>query len=286
MGAFVSIQELQSLFGSAENLPQMPNSPLQLSELLDNTDASAQEIENAIHADPALTVSILRAASSAVFGRSKPVTSVKEAVMVLGQQSIRSLAVAMWTNALISRSRHNTKFNPKQFAKNGAFVGAMASQAAFVLKIQGEDKSWTKDEIFAAGVMHLLPVGLLSLLSPDTFNHIYEYAMRKQSSIQDQFQETYNKSLGEVAQPALSNLVIPEKFFPVILNDPNGSCPTINVLIQFSDSISFKHNAGFLPWSHKEGNTELTLIENVCNSPELLKMTDSAREMADFLCAA
>lgn len=256
MGGKLSLQELQSLFASAERLPQIPNSPLRLSELLENTNASPQQIEDAIHADPALTASILRASSSAVFGRKNAVTTVKEAVLVLGQNSIRSLAVALWTNSLVSSSSHKSQFDAKKFALNGLFVGACTSKFAETSKFRGDDGTWSKDEIFAAGVMHQLPFGLLSLLSPQTFDVLYDQAKTAKHSLDQSFELAYGKQIGDIAEPALINLVIPEKFHPVILARHDSACPEVVALLQNADQFSYQFGAGFLPWAPNNENSE------------------------------
>jgi HD-like signal output (HDOD) protein len=65
---------------------------LQVWEITARTDASAADLARAIEADPGLTGAILRLANSAYFGFPRKVGSVKQAIVVLGFETVRSLA--------------------------------------------------------------------------------------------------------------------------------------------------------------------------------------------------
>lgn len=286
MGSTTTLEELISQFSTAEQLPQLPNSPLHLSELLDSPDTSPIQVERAIHADPALTAGLLRASSSVVFGRSRPVTSVKEAVMVLGHQSIRSLAVALWTNALVMRSKHKTKFDAARFAKNGAFVGALASQFLTLSEFKSRAADWTKDEAFAVGVMHRLPYGLLSLLAPEVFDLVYDLAASSATSLDSAFEELYKSPFSIVAAPALQNLGLPEKFFDVILRNIDGPSDTVRGLIEICDLVSEQKGYGFTEWATANDGT-LTILQAWDPEGEAVQQAvEPAIEMAAWLSAA
>ncbi|MEZ5163677.1 MAG: HDOD domain-containing protein [Fimbriimonadaceae bacterium] len=203
--------ELWSYFGSADKLPQASASPLQLSSLLDSSEASNTEIEALIQSDPALTASILKAASSAAYGRTKPVTTIREAVMVLGFRAIRYLAVALWTTALLTETQHDTHFDPKRFANNGVFIGTLAAKL-FNQSDEAKASGWTTEEMYAAGILSNIPIGLISLMAPGLYNELFTVAQAKECSLEVVFNAMYGKPLNSLGIHAMTVLGIPEAF--------------------------------------------------------------------------
>lgn len=210
MGLACQYDELKSLFSYAENLPQAPNSPLKLSQLLEAPDAAPQMVEELVLSDPALTAGILKTASSAAFGRMRPVNTVREAIMVLGFRALRSIAIALWTNALVAQARKSPHLEPDRFAQSGVAVGTLASLLYRESEINNPE--WTKEEIFAAGILNGTPTGLLAILSPTTFEAIFLDAQRNRTSIQQAFADRYDESLQALGAQAAQVMGLPEIF--------------------------------------------------------------------------
>ena len=68
---------------------------LRLVSLLAEPDAPVREIAAAVEADPALAFKILRAANSAASGLSRRLSSIEEAVVMVGRQSLQGWATLM-----------------------------------------------------------------------------------------------------------------------------------------------------------------------------------------------
>ncbi len=240
------------LFGSTQSLPQVPQSPLRLTALLDDPDPSPREIEDVIHSDPALTAGVVKAASSAVFGRSRPATSVREATLVLGNRSLRSLAVAMWTNSLVCDASHKSRLDLKRFAKNGSYVGATASFLSRNTKDLTPPVAWTPEELYAAGVLHNVLFGLLSFTDPQEFDRIYELAERHKTSLRHTFLAVHEHPIGTLAARASEALGLPGQFLTVAENieDPTASefAPTALTILHVARSIAEADTHGLEHW--------------------------------------
>lgn len=247
-----SFDELTYLFGSAPHLPQIPKSPLRLSELLDSPDAAHTEIEAVVHADPALTASVLKAASSAVFGRSRPVTNVREAIMVLGYRSLRSLAVALWTNALVCESTHRSKLDKERFAKNGNFVGALASGLYRQRLKTCIAQTWTPEDLFAAGVLHEILFGLLSYVAPEEFDLLHDLAQEKSVSLRQTFLMAYSRPIQDLAPRAADALGLPDLFLATAerLDDPLNELETSIPMacLHLARATAEANSMGLPPW--------------------------------------
>jgi HD-like signal output (HDOD) protein len=207
-------QHLKSLYESAGSLPQLPKSPLRLSKMLDSTDSNPTEIERLILSDPALTAGLLRSASSVYHARSRPVTTVREAIMVLGFRSLRSMAIALWTQSLIVEASKKSFFDASRFTKNGSFVGYLSS--AIYRDLGQGNSDWTAEEVYAGGVLSNISLGLLAVLHPSAFDAVYVIGRENQWTLERSFVARYEHEIAELGPYAAQALGLPELFRAVI----------------------------------------------------------------------
>lgn len=79
-------------------LPTMPEVAQSLIKSLNDDDAPVSVVRNAIIKDPALTVKLLRLGNSAKFGLPRQLSSVDEAITMLGMGQVRTLALSSCLN--------------------------------------------------------------------------------------------------------------------------------------------------------------------------------------------
>lgn len=207
----LSFEELRSLFQDARSLPKLPTAALEILDILQNEHASGQEIERIILRDPALTTGLLRVANSAMYGGLGNVSTVQSAVLRLGIGSVRSLALSMAVTSVTKSASGN--FNAEAFARHGVFVGFLTRflfARRKVVEVFGT--GWTGDEMFAAGIMHDLPIGLLSKVSAETFNVLLEHAKDNCLSFREAFGAHYELSLGELGAESAKAWNLPGVF--------------------------------------------------------------------------
>ncbi|MBX9626678.1 MAG: HDOD domain-containing protein [Gemmataceae bacterium] len=76
-------------------LPTPPVVALQLVQAASRPDCSTREIVSLLSRDPALCGKLLKAVNSCLYGLAKPVASLERAVMILGLNTLRSLALGL-----------------------------------------------------------------------------------------------------------------------------------------------------------------------------------------------
>src|SRR4051794_5341481 len=85
----------QSIERAMTDLPALPNVVSRVLEEAEKPDASAAAIEKMIAADQALTSKVLRVVNSAYYGLSGQVTSLGQAIVILGLPQIRNLVLSV-----------------------------------------------------------------------------------------------------------------------------------------------------------------------------------------------
>ena len=83
-GETVNEDKVKHIMAQVRSFPGMPATAARLMPLLQNPDSSAAEIEDVLRYDPGLTANILKLTNSAYFGLHSRVSSVRQAIMLLG----------------------------------------------------------------------------------------------------------------------------------------------------------------------------------------------------------
>ncbi len=246
----VEYQQLAGLYESAGSLPQLPKSPLRLSKMLDSTDSNPVTIEQLILSDPALTAGLLRSASSVYHARTRPVTTVREAIMVLGFRSLRSMAIALWTQSLIVEASKKSFFDATRFTKNGSFVGYLSS--AIYRETGPMGSNWTAEEVYAGGVLCNISMGLLAVLHPAAFDAVYVLARDNQWTLEKAFVMRYEHEIAELGPLAAHALGLPDLFTAVVehVHNPHQAIDYFHPLacLNFSRAVADSSGFGLQRW--------------------------------------
>jgi len=75
-------------------LPPLPTSAMRVIALTKNPATSVRELEKVIGQDPALAAGMLRQANSAYYGYARRISSLQEAIVILGFEATQGLAMA------------------------------------------------------------------------------------------------------------------------------------------------------------------------------------------------
>lgn len=79
---------------NADNLPSLPMVVIDILNLTKNPNTSLEQISNVVQNDPVLVARILKMVNSSMFGVARKVTSIKQAVALLGLRSVKILALS------------------------------------------------------------------------------------------------------------------------------------------------------------------------------------------------
>jgi HD-like signal output (HDOD) protein len=86
--------ELQEQLQSCKTLPSPPGVATQIIDLANDPDADINKIAKILSMDPAITTKILRIANSPMYGQSRKMENLRQAVIVIGLNATISLALS------------------------------------------------------------------------------------------------------------------------------------------------------------------------------------------------
>lgn len=140
--------DFHELLAQVQELQPLPAVALRLIAMAEDGRFSAQDLAETVRVDQALTLKVLRLSNSAFYGLPRRITSIREAIVLLGFREVRALALsACVIDPLIRDSLERAGIDYDVFWKNSLVVGSFAQVLAIVERID-------VDEAFTAGLVH------------------------------------------------------------------------------------------------------------------------------------
>lgn len=136
-------------------LPSLPAVALQIIDLVQQPDVSLDDLAVAISKDPALASKILKTANSGFYARSRRVSRLSEALVVLGLRRVKTLALGF---SLVEdlKGKDSDGFDHTGFWLRSLYAATVARALAPRAGITGQ-----AEEAFLGGLTHCL--GMLAL---------------------------------------------------------------------------------------------------------------------------
>ena len=158
-----SLDRLVMLTG---DLPSMPFIANKVMEIVSNPDAPVQALQKVIEDDQALAGRILKIANSALYARRRQITKLTDAIVMLGFNTIRSIAVTSATRNLYLKKGRVLGLKDKLLWEHSVASGIAGRIVS--LKVN----PIFAEEAFLWGLLH--DIGKLVILQqlPDEFDKI------------------------------------------------------------------------------------------------------------------
>lgn len=143
----MSQKRFDHILSEVDALPSMPAAGSRMLQILENPDASVEEIESVLHYDPGLTANLLKLANSAYFGIPSKIGSVRQAVILLGLKRLAQLVVATCVSSLMREKVPGYDLPPGDLWRHSIAV-AIAAEA--LVKKQPD----IGEEMFTPALLH------------------------------------------------------------------------------------------------------------------------------------
>ena len=116
--------EILKKLKDGDDLPTLSPIAVKIVKLASDASSSAQDIANVITLDPAMTAKLLKVVNSPFYGFAKEITSISQAVALLGMKAVRTLALCI---SIIDTfpSESDRKFDYRSFWER-SFASAVA----------------------------------------------------------------------------------------------------------------------------------------------------------------
>jgi len=138
---------------SVTALATLPEVTAQIIAMVEDPRSSAGKLHKIIAHDPSLSSRILKVINSAFYGMSGQVGSVERAIVLLGLNAVKNLAVSASLGQLFRGVKLGEGFSAKDLWTHCIAVGVTARQLAICLKMPNADEAFVAGLIHDAGVL-------------------------------------------------------------------------------------------------------------------------------------
>jgi putative nucleotidyltransferase with HDIG domain len=161
-------EKLKRIMAQVKAFPGMPATSAKLLKILKNPDSSAAQVEEILKYDPGLTANILKLTNSAYFGIPSKVSSVKQAVVLLGWKRLLQLVMTMCMSTVMKKPLPGYDLPHGELWRHSVAVSVAAELVVKALKIPGAD------EVFTAALLHDIGKLILGGFVQDDLHRIEE----------------------------------------------------------------------------------------------------------------
>jgi putative nucleotidyltransferase with HDIG domain len=140
---------IQQLIAATNELAALPTTTVRLLELLDDPTVGAAPVLEVVEKDPGLTANLLKLCNSAYYGLRRQVGTVREALVMLGNQTVVTLAFAASMGEVLRGSLSGYRLD-----KSGLWhhTLAVALGASHLASVAGDRK--LRERAFTGGMVH------------------------------------------------------------------------------------------------------------------------------------
>lgn len=290
---------LNEVFAST-HLPALPASAVQILRTAQDPNAGPAELAKPIEADIGLMGQVLRFVNSSYFGFSREITSIQQAITLLGVKPIQNFALWSAVFSLVPNPKFGS-FDLKHLWQDSLRRGIFSRELGKSLKLDN------CEELFAASLLQDIAIPILLKAMPE----VYEVLITERKQLNLRLSELEQSRFGwDHAQAAASlcrNWGLPETFAKLIERHANpqallksnpperdAACVAVAAMLpsctddDWNEQNQFFQSLDLLIPNGLVNYAELfTKVDNQCEEfAPLLKLPPPAKTLSQWLIAA
>ncbi|MBI1338527.1 MAG: HDOD domain-containing protein [Phycisphaera sp.] len=144
---------VQSALAEISHIATLPEITLKIIRLVEDPDSSAQDLNKVITNDPALGARILKVVNSAFYGLPGQIGSINRAIVLLGLNAVKNIAIAASLAKLFRGGQVSPHFNARDLWQHCIAVGTATRLLSDKVGLGAPDEAFLGGLIHDLGVM-------------------------------------------------------------------------------------------------------------------------------------
>ncbi|MEW6220754.1 MAG: HDOD domain-containing protein [Thermodesulfobacteriota bacterium] len=170
------MSQIEAILKRVDSIPPFPRVARRIMEMLDNPDVTVPELAKVVEFDQAITANVLRMCNSAYVGLARKVSSLEEALVLLGQDTLREIIVAGSCARFFQASTGGYDLDEGELWQHSVACGIMAK--VLIAEIPGVDGN----AAYTAALLHDIGKTVLSSFVQQEFRAIMIRVLRDKVS--------------------------------------------------------------------------------------------------------
>lgn len=159
-----------------DSMPPFPLSVQRILKLTSEVSCAPKDLVEVIHSDPIVTVKVLRVVNSAYYSLPRQITSIDHAVVLLGFNTIKNLALSVAAVGMLPS-------NPLAGFDGQSYLRHSLATAGIARKIAAALTDADANEVFIAGLLHDFGKLVIAQVLPQEFRRALEMSIWNEISL-------------------------------------------------------------------------------------------------------
>jgi putative nucleotidyltransferase with HDIG domain len=234
---------LRILTQKIPKLPTIPPVADKIIQLVSSKASVVNSIVETIETDPAISAKVISFANAAFYRTGQPVTTIQDAVMKIGFDNVKSIALGISLLTLFKGKRDTDEDGYHNIIRHSMAVGVFSKE---IVDFMG----WKNHEdIFTSGLLHDLGLMVMNAFFPEIYTRI-EDRFKTGMSFPDAENEVCGFSHGEIGAWLADKWNLPDNMCEVIRHhhNPSSVSSAAVAIVHLADITAIRR--GFSPVSH------------------------------------
>ena len=211
---------------------------------VNDPESSAKDLRNIIETDPPLTAKLLKLANSAFYGYPKTINEIQEAIVCIGFETVRELALSQKVCELFKKDEEIDGYSRMSLWKHSVAV-ALCSKLIYRREFRERGEN-----IYAAGLLHDIGIIILDQFMHDIFVDILEISRSENNNLATVETTALNYNHADVGKALAEDWNFPDEIVNAIAyhHEPDSvgdEYTKISSVIFTSDCLVQDYNIGF-----------------------------------------
>lgn len=257
--------EINNFISQIKDLPTLPTVMDKIVTLTNDPDVSISKVEEAISTDPVISTKLLRIVNSAYFSFFREITSLRQAVVVLGLEATKNLVYGTSIISAFGKEAKIHLFPLEEFWKYSVACGNISRTLSSLLDYP------FYEEAFLAGLVHNIGKIVLARYKPEEFEMAVETAAKESIPLSEAETRIIGFDHSEVGHSLAQRWRLPQMLDEIITyNETPQDAPTqkeLAAIIRLSGLLCRSYNIGIsgepeAKWEIKEDIAWSVLSQN------------------------
>lgn len=179
-----------------DKMPSLPTTVAKILEITNDPRTSPADLNRVISLDPVLMGKVMKLINSAYYGLNQEITSLVRAIIMLGLNTVKNLALSTAVLGTLGKSSEFQALNMEGFWRHSLCVGVTSKLIAKKRKVDAK----SHEEYFIAGLLHDIgKIPLNNKLSED-YIQAMSYSDQTNSPLYKAEKETMEMNHSEIGQ--------------------------------------------------------------------------------------
>jgi HD-like signal output (HDOD) protein len=256
--------------------PPFPQTALKVLESVENENVSMRQFSDLISSDPALSCEVLIIANSALLAQRHRVTSILQAIALLGTRTLKGVCLTVGVRAFLGKSMSYPSL--RAIWRHSLATALISEQLA-------DPSLVDKGTAYTAGVVHEIGRFALSVLRPKEYAELLQHHRGSAITILESERELFGFDSREAGRHLIADWKLPSEF-EALLRQPEPESDYQDDLWRLDDVIRVSCHladaAGFTIFPGCEVTPYADLLERIPVRKRCLLYADVDRLVADI----